>query len=381
MINSAIGLRPTGIISYEKGKAGEEAHESGKFHNLVLDVGKQHLLDRCPGLNPTFVPPWLYLGTGTTEPTPADTGLENISPTLSALEANEYQHSHGGTVGADDGIGWSAVTMRFDYGEGVAAGTWTELGVAYDDAYTKPYNRSLVRDENGTPYSITVLADEWLRVYVELRMYFPTYSRRGTFLLNGVEKGYTYRLSTDKDSLIGDSDDDSNFWLRGIQVHLTFGNFRTWSDGQGTQFFDGDDFVIEWPISRNPGSYIDSSSFEDRNSGNTERAVFITGILDEPMVKLETEKLTGKITARWRIAKDQEVYGQVTGATANTMSDSTQSWVVDEWIGYLVTVVGGIGAGQTRAITGNTADTLTLDQPWETQPTSPTSHYEITENG
>lgn len=63
-------------------------------------------------------------------------------------------------------------------------------------------------------------------------------------------------------------------------------------------------------------------------------------------------------------------------ASTNTLVDATQDWVVNQWAGYLVHIVSGIGAGQSREISTNTGDTLVVTSDWDTNPDE-TSHYTI----
>jgi len=61
--------------------------------------------------------------------------------------------------------------------------------------------------------------------------------------------------------------------------------------------------------------------------------------------------------------------GTVTGATATgpgqaTLTDATQNWVPNAYVGNYVKIVSGPGQGQVRVVIANTANTLTLSQPW-----------------
>ena len=67
--------------------------------------------------------------------------------------------------------------------------------------------------------------------------------------------------------------------------------------------------------------------------------------------------------------------GTATGGGATTLADTGKTWVSSEHIGRWVTIVGGVGKGQTRYITANDATTLTV-AAWVVQPTS-ASVYEI----
>jgi hypothetical protein len=71
--------------------------------------------------------------------------------------------------------------------------------------------------------------------------------------------------------------------------------------------------------------------------------------------------------------------GTATAVTDDTLEDSTQSWTVNQYSDYAVYIYSGTGEGQIRGIASNTADTLTLDSDWTTNPDT-TSKYYITYN-
>ena len=52
--------------------------------------------------------------------------------------------------------------------------------------------------------------------------------------------------------------------------------------------------------------------------------------------------------------------GIATAGTTTTLSDLTQSWTVNQWVGYQVFIAYGTAAGQMRKITANTATQLTF---------------------
>ena len=63
-----------------------------------------------------------------------------------------------------------------------------------------------------------------------------------------------------------------------------------------------------------------------------------------------------------------------TASNTTTLSDPTKAWVVNQWVGYYVRIFAGTGNGQLKAITANTATTLTFSAG--TAPDS-TSNYLI----
>jgi len=78
--------------------------------------------------------------------------------------------------------------------------------------------------------------------------------------------------------------------------------------------------------------------------------------------------------ATWNAYKNPSDHGTAESGTANTLTDSDQSWATDEWVGHNVYITAGTGAGQTRTVTGNNATTLTVSSNWTTNPDA-TSQY------
>jgi hypothetical protein len=54
------------------------------------------------------------------------------------------------------------------------------------------------------------------------------------------------------------------------------------------------------------------------------------------------------------------------GETSTTLQDITKSWTIDQWAGRTVKITAGTGAGQTRTVSSNTANTLTVSTAWTT---------------
>ncbi|MBN2503152.1 MAG: hypothetical protein JXB38_20410 [Anaerolineales bacterium] len=67
--------------------------------------------------------------------------------------------------------------------------------------------------------------------------------------------------------------------------------------------------------------------------------------------------------------------GVITSWSADTLSDSNQTWETDQWVGAWVQIVAGTGAGQQRAITANTATELGV-AAWDIPPDT-SSEYVI----
>lgn len=70
------------------------------------------------------------------------------------------------------------------------------------------------------------------------------------------------------------------------------------------------------------------------------------------------------------------VNSTATSGTSTTLSDTSQSWLTNEWTGGNISITGGTGAGQTRNVISNTDTSLTVSA-WTTTPDS-TSIYSLT---
>ena len=70
------------------------------------------------------------------------------------------------------------------------------------------------------------------------------------------------------------------------------------------------------------------------------------------------------------------VEGTASSATATTLTDATRSWTANQWAGYQLRILAGTGAGQTRTISSNTTNALTVSAAWAPTPNA-TSIYGI----
>lgn len=148
--------------------SGEVTRETGWFNNLVLDAGLAQMSkgDWFTNCN---------VGTDGTEPKVTDTKLLAHRATTTTVESR--------TFGADLEAGYRWTKIRWRFPQGAASGNLAEVGcgwVAYPDNLC--WNRALIKDASGDPTTITVLGDEFLDVYTEVRVYaFKKYA--GSFKL------------------------------------------------------------------------------------------------------------------------------------------------------------------------------------------------------
>lgn len=128
------------------------------FHNLVLDVGLDALYDTS--LNQ--LTGTVHVGDSSQTPATTDTGLISEVANTSTTD----QASSGGSTSPL----YSSRTRRFVFAEGAAQGNLTEVGLSDGAASPTFFNRQLFRDGNGDPVTVTILADEQLRITAEARI-------------------------------------------------------------------------------------------------------------------------------------------------------------------------------------------------------------------
>ena len=124
------------------------------------------------------------VGTDSTPTTLSMTALGNQIATT-----NTQQASTQGTQSTSPYFSWYRRTFRF--GQGAAAGNLTEVGVKTSGGVL--FSRALIVDSAGSPTTLTILADEYLDVPYEFRMYPDTMDTIVTVPLNGTDYTCTLR--------------------------------------------------------------------------------------------------------------------------------------------------------------------------------------------
>lgn len=164
-IKLKVGARFKAVV--RKASTNEVVRESGWSSNLVLNSGLDRMsvgtwIDRC------------CVGTGNTPPLETQTALQTFRASTTAFGAG-FQNSFNTT-----GQPYHRTIATWRFGVGAASGNISEVGLGWGNSAL--WNRALIKDGNGNPTSITVLADEYLDVISELRVYFQT-SISGSFNL------------------------------------------------------------------------------------------------------------------------------------------------------------------------------------------------------
>lgn len=173
---------------------GEVRQDTGWFDNLIVNSGLD-LLGSTLTNNPS---PFggCVVGSGNTPPVAGDTGLESFVAGTRTLQAQSR------TNNTSVAPFYSSLILTYRFGEGVAAGNLSEVGIAYVNySVTTPtgasplFSRALIVDGGGVPTTITVLSDEFLDVIWELRMYPPD-DVVGSFNLDilGVPTSHNYTI-------------------------------------------------------------------------------------------------------------------------------------------------------------------------------------------
>lgn len=151
-----------------KGDISKPTSQTDWFNNLVLNIGLDRMsvgmwIDRC------------CVGTGNSTPVATQTALDSfLASTTSYLVDSSRQAGVQTTISPY--YYWHRQTWRFN--PGVATGNISEVGLGWGN--TALWNRALIKDGAGDPTTITVLADEYLDVITELRVY-PQETFSGSF--------------------------------------------------------------------------------------------------------------------------------------------------------------------------------------------------------
>lgn len=164
------------------GKALEESARQPvpTFKNLITNGG----LDRMGAFGDMCNA--CQVGSGGTPPAVTDSNLASFL-------ATRNQTSSANTTQPTPPY-YASTTFVYEFPAGVATGNISEVGVGWA-AVGSLFSRALILDGAGNPTTITILADEILRVSYQLRYYVPTADLTGSITLNGVATAWTSRAS------------------------------------------------------------------------------------------------------------------------------------------------------------------------------------------
>jgi len=152
------------------------------FPNLITNGG----LDRC-AVNTDYLN-YCLVGTGNTAPAYTDTQLVTFVNSTGSVTSNATAP----TVSPY----YASIIRTYTFGEGVAAGNLSEVGIGWSSANTSLFSRALIVDNVGIPITITVLSDEFLIVRYELRRYVPEIDTSSVITISSVSYTFTGRASS-----------------------------------------------------------------------------------------------------------------------------------------------------------------------------------------
>lgn len=167
MIKFHFGLE--GFVTLHKGKVDVDGEPLTKesvlppFKNMVLDTGLERIGSNGDWMN------WLHLGSGIIAPHPLQNSLQNATYKGSALAPNT--HTTSGINIEDPLKPYCWVKRIFRVSPRGENRTYSELGVGWND--NNLFSRTLIKDPQGLPNTISILGDEYLDVTYEVRMYMP----------------------------------------------------------------------------------------------------------------------------------------------------------------------------------------------------------------
>lgn len=153
-------------------KHGNIKQETPEFKNIVLNQGLERL-----GIG--AVETHCRVGSGSSTPTADQVQLdEQVASTSTITERGN---------GVNVARGYNYISRKYRFDTGVAAGNLTEVGVGWGSTGSTLYNRAMIRDTANNPTTVTVLSDEVLDIFVELRSYVPLTTTRVTANISNVD--------------------------------------------------------------------------------------------------------------------------------------------------------------------------------------------------
>lgn len=148
--------------------------------NLILDQGLLRMGTNSDYLNVCSV------GSGVSTPQPSNTSLQN-----KLAQSNTVSLVVNGAQAEEPYYAYSRRTFTFTAGS--VAGLVGELAVGWGGNAGQLFSRALVRNANGAPQAMPVLADETLRVTYEHRYYPMITDTTGVLFISGAIGGnYEY---------------------------------------------------------------------------------------------------------------------------------------------------------------------------------------------
>ena len=189
-VNQHIGLE--GIFNFKLTNTKTGEIREYEFKNLILNSGIDYYMT-----SPNSFISGCILGSSSVPPVATDITITNILGT-----STTYQTGGAGASNTTVLPYYTSHYWTYRFIEGVATGNIAQVAMAYgsvnaaNNTYTGLFSKALVKDGNGTPITITKLADEVLDVTYTLRIYTPSADVIGTTTISGVNYDYIVRAAS-----------------------------------------------------------------------------------------------------------------------------------------------------------------------------------------
>ena len=174
------------------GKTGE-VKEHYEFPNVIVSNGLDQMGAGNILMSDFF--DTLYVGTGSTTPSPSDVALED--PVGSTDSDGGFGGTSGYVTGADHGVFGLGNPYHFAtrvrvFNENEVNFGLTELGFSESVGLL---NRALFKDNSGTPVTINKTPTDQLKITYEMRMYPPTTHFSGSFVMANSDVTHSWTAS------------------------------------------------------------------------------------------------------------------------------------------------------------------------------------------
>lgn len=161
-------LTVNGHYVLTKNKLGEAEETISEFDNLITDTG---LLSLATVGNLSAVCWRCCLGTSVAAPTFTDLllGNEIVNAAYQSVSPNHNQVTDAPSV-------WREYVFKYTFNPGTIPSIVSEVGIKDNTSALKAgklFSRTLIKDEDGNPTTITVLPDEYLNIYYSIRITYP----------------------------------------------------------------------------------------------------------------------------------------------------------------------------------------------------------------
>lgn len=188
MIHSTLTAKASGHFGIKVLRADGSVKQELQFDNLLLDSFFSMIQNKT--LNTRFYDKNKYclVGTGTSTPTAAQTGLDALlstSPINSSVPTIVGPYAYNGNQA-------SHYEYVFTWALGAVVGNLTEIGIRVDpQTGNTTFCRALITDGNGDPTTVTVTAEDQLVVTYQLILSNLDATASGTVDLEGVTYNWT----------------------------------------------------------------------------------------------------------------------------------------------------------------------------------------------